>query len=72
MAASGFALGAFGFKGEVDHHDGVLLHDADEQDDTDDGDEAQLGSAEHECQQRSDASRWQCGEDGDRMNVAFV
>ena len=31
-----FALLAFGGEGEVDHHDGVLLHDADQQDDADD------------------------------------
>ena len=33
---------AFGFEGEVDNHDAVLLHNADEQDDADDGDDAQI------------------------------
>ncbi len=35
---------ALGLEGEVDHHDGVLLHDADEQDDADEGDDGQLGA----------------------------
>ena len=33
-----FALVALGLDGEVDHHDRVLLNDADQQDDTDDRD----------------------------------
>jgi hypothetical protein len=28
---------------EVDHHDRVLFHDADQQDDADDGDDRQIG-----------------------------
>ena len=35
---------ALGLEGEVDHHDRVLLHDADQQDDADQRDHAQLGA----------------------------
>jgi len=41
-----FVFVAFGFEREVDHHDGVLFHNTDEQDDTNDGDDAQIGTAE--------------------------
>ena len=37
-----FAFFAFGLKGEVDHHDGILLHDADEQNDADQRDDAEF------------------------------
>src|SRR5262249_36191238 len=40
------ALVAFGLEGEVDHHDGVLFHDTDEQNDTNHGDDAQIGPTE--------------------------
>ena len=33
---------AFGFEREVDHHDGVLLHDADQQDDADERDDVEI------------------------------
>ncbi len=36
------ALFAFGFQREVDHHDGVLLHDADQQHDADQRDNAEV------------------------------
>ena len=35
---------ALGLEREVDHHDRVLLHDADEQDDADQRDDAELGA----------------------------
>ena len=42
MASVGrLALVAFGLEGEIDHHDGVLLDDADEQDDADERDDAE-------------------------------
>ena len=43
---------ALGFEREVDHHDRVLLHDADEQDDADQRDDAEIRAAE---QEREDA-----------------
>ena len=66
------ALLALGFQREVDHHDGVLLHDADEQDDADQGDDAEIGAAEQQRQQRADAGRRQRRENRDRVDVAFV
>ena len=37
-----FAIFPLSIQGEIDHHDGVLFHNADEQDDADDGDDAQI------------------------------
>ena len=49
MASSGglpsFALR---FEREIDHHDGVLLHDADQEDDADQRDDAEIRPAEYE------------------------
>ena len=63
---------ALGFEREVDHHDGVLLHDADQQDDADERDDAELAAAEHQRQERADTGRRQRGENRDRVDVAFV
>jgi hypothetical protein len=49
------ALLALGVQGEVDHHDGVLLDDADQQDDADDADHAQLMAGHQQGQQGADA-----------------
>ena len=70
--ARALALLALGVEGEVDHHDGVLLHDADQQDDADDADHAQVLAGDHQGQQRADAGRGQGREDGDRVDVALV
>ena len=40
--------------GKVDHHDAVLLHDADQQDNADDGDQAQIGAADQHGRNGSD------------------
>ncbi len=66
------AVVALGIEREVDHHDGVLLHDADEQDDADERDDAELGSGEHEGENGADAGRRQRGDDGDGVDVALV
>ena len=34
---------SLGFEREVDHHDGVLLYDPDQEDDADESDDAKLG-----------------------------
>ena len=57
---------------EVHDHDAVLLHNADQQDDADDGDHAQILAEEHERQQRAHAGRRQRGENGDGVNEALV
>src|SRR5579863_4953711 len=63
---------ALGFEGEVDHHDGVFLDDADQQDDADEGDDAELRPADDQRENRADARGRQRGKDRDRMNVAFI
>ena len=66
------ALVALGLQGKVDHHDGVLLHDADQQHDADQRDDAEVGSSEQQRQNRADAGRGQRGENRQRMNQAFI
>ena len=66
------ALRALRLQREVDHHDGVLLHDADQQDDADQRDHAQVGAAEQQRQDRADAGRGQRRENRDRVDVALV
>src|SRR6266849_1240081 len=66
------ALGALGIQGEVDHHDGILLDDANEQDDADEGDDAEVDAAEEEREDGADTGGGQGGEDGDGVDVALV
>ena len=63
---------ALGFEREVDHHDRVLLDDADQEDDADDRDDAEIAAVEHQREQRADARGRQRREDRDRMDVALV
>ena len=60
------------FEREIDHHDAVLLHDADEQNDADDGDDAQILMENHQRQERAHAGGRQRGENRDGMNEALV
>ena len=60
------ALVALGLQREVDHHDGVLLDDADQQDDADDGDDVEVMAGDDQRQQRAHARRRQGGQDGHR------
>ena len=62
----------FSFQGEVDHHDAVLFHDADEQDDADNCHHAQILVKQNEREQRAHAGRRQGGKDGDGVDEAFV
>ena len=71
-SCGGLAFLALGFEREVDHHDGVLLHDADQQDDADQRDDAEIGVADHQGQQRADARRGQRRKNRDGMDVAFI
>jgi len=57
---------------EVDHHDAVLLHDTDQQNDADDPDDIEVESKQTQCEQCADARRRQCGEDRDRMYEALI
>ena len=63
---------ALGGDGEVDHHDAVLLHDADEQDRADEGDEAEFVAEQHERGERAKARRRQRRQDGQRVNETLV
>src|SRR5579862_9716282 len=63
---------ALGFEGEVDHHDGVLLHDAHEENDADEGDQRKLAPRQHEGQQRADARGGKRQKNGDRVDEALV
>ena len=49
------AFAALRLEGEVNHHDAVLLHQADEHDDADEGVQAQVHAEDQQRQQRADA-----------------
>ena len=66
------ALLALGFDGEIDHQDSVLLDDANEQDDPDESDDAQINVEEHQEHHRAHPGGGQRGKDGDGVNVAFI
>ncbi len=66
------ALLALRFQREVHHHDGILLHDADEQDHTDQRDEAEFGVEGDQRQHRAEAGGGQSGEDGDGVDEALI
>jgi hypothetical protein len=66
------AVFAFGLQSKIDHHDGVFLDDADEQDDADDGNDVEVHFEEHESENGADAGGGQRGNDGERVNEAFV
>ena len=57
---------------EVDHHDGVLLDDTDQQDDADDGHDVEILPGDHQRQQGADSRRRQGREDGDRVDEALI
>ena len=63
---------AFELQGEVDHDDGVLLDDADEQNDADERDDVEVGVEEDEGDDSAERGGGQRGEDGDGVNEAFV
>ena len=63
---------ALGVEREVDHHDRVLLDDADQQDDADDRDDAEVVAGDDQREQRADAGRRQRRQDRDRVDVALV
>ena len=65
-------LVALGGDREVDHHDAVLLDDADQEDNADQGDQAEIESKRHQDRERADACRGQRRENRQRMDVAFV
>jgi len=62
----------FLFQREVDHHDGILFHNANEQDDADQRHDIQVHSEQEQGEQGPGARRGQRGEDRDGMNVTFI
>ena len=67
-----FSLLALGIEREIDHHDRVLLHDANEQNDSNKRDDAEIGTAKDQREQRAHSGGRQRRKDRDRMNVAFI
>ena len=63
---------ALGFQREIDLHDRVLLHDADQHHQADEGIDVEIDVKHHQRQQRADTGRRQSGKNRQRMNVAFV
>ena len=58
--------------GKIDHHDRVLLDDADQEDHADQPDNVEFRVEQHQRQQRADARGRQRRENGDRVDVALV
>ena len=57
---------------EVDHDDGVLFHQADEEDDPDDPDHVQVVPGDQEGEERPHAGRRQGGQNGQGMDQALI
>ena len=57
---------------EVDHHDGVFLDDADQHQDADHGDDRKIHVEQPQHRQRADRSRGQAGQNGERVDIAFI
>ena len=57
---------------EINHHDRVLLDDADQQDDADQRDHAEFRPANQQRENRADSRRRQRRENRDWMDVALV
>ena len=63
---------ALRLKGEVQHHDGVLLHDAKQHDHAHKAIEVQVHAEQPERAQRAEARRGQAGKNGQGMDETFV
>ena len=63
---------AFGLERKVNHHDGVFLYDADEQDDADKSDDAELFAADEERENGADPGGRQRRKNRDWVNEALV
>ena len=57
---------------KIDHHDAVLLDDADQQDDADQRNDAELGLKEQQREHRTHSRRGQRRENGDGVNDALI
>ena len=59
-------------EGEIDHHDRVLLHNAHQQDHPDQRNHGEGRLGHQQRQQAANARRGQGGDDGERMDQAFI
>src|SRR5580698_6679258 len=66
------AVLSLGFQSEVNHHDSVLFHDADEQDNSYERDDAEFLAADQQSQDCSHAGGGQRGKNRDGMDVTLV
>ena len=62
----------FGLDGEIDHEDGVFLDDADEQNNSDQGNEREFRFEKHHGEKSADAGGGQSRKYGDGMDKTFV
>ena len=63
---------ALGHQGKIDHHDGILFHQPDQQHDADDGNDVEVILEDQQRQHGPDAGRGQGGDDGQRMHQALI
>src|SRR5207253_4881923 len=63
---------ALGVEGEIDHHDGVLLDDTDEQNDADESDQGKIVADNDQSEQGAHAGGGQRRKNSDGMDVTFV
>ncbi len=63
---------ALAMQREVDHHDGVLLDDADQHDHADKGVEAERHAEQHQGDQRAHRRRRQARQNGQRVDEALI
>ena len=63
---------ALGLESEVNHHDGVFLHNTNEENDADERNDAELHVKEEESKDGAHARGRKRGENGDGVNIAFV
>ena len=66
------ALTALQLQGQINHQDGVLLDDTDQQEQTQQGDQTELHAYQLQREQGANAGRRQGRKDGQRMYVALV
>src|ERR1035437_6310129 len=67
-----FPFLALRFQRKVDHHDGVLLHNADQKYDPDQRNDIQIFLEQNQGQQRAHPRRWQRGKNRDGVDKALI
>src|SRR5215471_3378328 len=67
-----FPFLALGLEREVNHHDGVFLDNADEQDDANERNDAEFGTAKHQRKNGADTSGGERRKNRNWVDVAFI